>query len=74
MERNLPGQNLNDYFIYIILCVEDDTILVEKTGIDGDDNHSLITTSLKQSEGWNCSGRRLARQVRHAFFIEGKMV
>ena len=74
MERNLPGQNLNDYFIYIILCVEDDTILVEKTGIDGDDNHSLITTSLKQSEGWNCSGRRLARQVRHAFFIEGLMV
>ena len=71
MERNLQGQNINDYFIYILICVEDDTILVEKTGKDGNDNHSLITTSLKQSEGWNCAGRRLARQVKHTLFIDG---
>ena len=69
MERNLLGQNINDYFIYILLCVEDDTILVEQRGNDGNDNHSLITTSLTQSEGWNCAGRRLARQVEHAFSL-----
>ena len=72
MERTLQGQNMNDYFIYVILCVEDDTILVEKREGDGNDNHSLITTSLKQNEGWNCAGRRLARQVKHTFLLMDK--
>ena len=60
MESVLQGQIFKDNLIYVPLCVEDDTILVQK----GDDNgHSLIFTALLQNEGWNDAGRRLARQV-----------
>ena len=61
MEKNLWNHVVNDYFIYIFLCVEDDTILVAKR--DEQDNYALITTTLKSNESWNGAGRRLAKQV-----------
>ena len=61
MEKNSRSQVVSDYFIYILLCVEDDTILVAKG--DEHDNYALITTILKPNESWNGAGRRLAKQV-----------
>ena len=63
MANNLHGENLHDYLTYVLICVEDGTIMVDKIVNDGNIKHSLISTTLKQNEGWNEAGRRLARQV-----------
>ena len=66
MESVLQGQIVKDNLIYVPLCIEDDTILVQK----GDDNgHSIIFTALLQNEGWNDAGRRLARQVKRKKYL-----
>ena len=53
----------SDHLVYVIICIEDNTILVEKRNADGVVRHSLISTTLKQNEGWNDAGRGLAREV-----------
>ena len=63
MENNLHGENINDHLTYVLICGEDGTIMVDKKVNNGNFKYSLISITLKQNEGWNEAGRRLARQV-----------
>lgn len=57
------SDTISDHLVYVIICIEDNTILVEKRNANGVVRHSLISTTLKQNEGWNDAGRGLAREV-----------
>ena len=59
------SDNIKDHLVYAIICIEDNTILVEKRNANGVVRHSLISTTLKQNEGWNDAGRCLARKVKY---------
>ena len=58
------SNSMNDHLVYVIICIEDNTVLVENKGSNGAVCNSLISALLKQNEGWNDAGRRLARRVR----------
>ena len=57
------SDTVNDHLVYVIICIEDNTILVKKRTDKGVVRHSLISTTLKQNEGWNDAGRCLATKV-----------
>ena len=60
----IPKENpFHDYLVYAIVCIEDDSILIENTERNGADKQSLISTTLKRNEGWNDAARRLASDV-----------
>ena len=54
---------VHDHLVYIIICIEDDTILVNEKKDVGSIKHSLVSISLNENESWREAGKRLARKV-----------
>ena len=57
------NDNIRDHLIYVIICTEDNTILTQKIADGVKCEHFMISTTLREDEGWNAAGRKLANQV-----------
>ena len=55
---------LQDHLVYVILCVDDTTILVEENERNGIKKLGLVTGIVKRDEGWNAAAKRVTREVK----------
>ena len=56
----------HDHLVYVILCAEDGTVLVQNKCKNGSYETSFPTITLGRNEGWSDATRRLARQVKNS--------
>ena len=52
-----------DHLIYVILCVDDGTVLIRTTDENGKQTKYFPSTRLATDEGWAAAARRLSGEV-----------
>ena len=60
---------LQDHLVYVIICVDDTTILVEEKERNEIKKLGLVTGIVKRDEGWNAAAQRVAGEVKKSLHL-----